>query len=84
MPFTVEVEFDEDTFNMRHTSIRAFKVLDGLALMFTDISESKRVEEELRKSEERYRTLVENSPNAISVSIDDVYAIIGAFRDVKE
>ena len=79
-PLTVEAAFDEDTFNIRHTSIRAFRVLDGLALMFTDISESKRVEEELRKSEERYRTIVENSPNAISVSVDDVIVYVNQKR----
>ena len=41
-----------------------------------DITDRKRVDDELKESEERYRTLVESSPNAVSVTVGDtiVYA----------
>ena len=48
----------------------------GMIGVGKEITQRRQAEEELRESEERYRTLVENSPNAISVTIGNtiVYA----------
>jgi PAS domain S-box-containing protein len=57
-------------------SLISFRGKRANQVFLRDITDRKRMEEELRESEERYRTLVENSPNAISVLIGDtiVYA----------
>jgi hypothetical protein len=39
-------------FGNRHLSVRAFRVVEGLGLIFSDITERKRVEEKLKQSEE--------------------------------
>ncbi|MCX9083511.1 MAG: PAS domain S-box protein [Candidatus Methanoperedens sp.] len=49
----------------RYLNIRAFKVDDGLGLITTDITERKRMGEELIQSEEKYHTLYESSSDAI-------------------
>jgi PAS domain S-box-containing protein len=39
-------------FGNRHLSVRAFRVAEGLGLIFTDITERKRIEEKLKQGEE--------------------------------
>ena len=52
-------------------SIRAFKVGEGLGIITTDVTYRKQMDEQLRKSEENYRTLLESSLDAITVSVDN-------------
>ena len=40
--------------------------IDGAVLSFIDIADLKKHEEELRREEEKYRTLAENSPDVIA------------------
>src|SRR6185369_1100190 len=40
----------------------------GLSIFFRDISERKRAEEAIRKSEERYRALIEQASDAIMIT----------------
>ncbi|MFO7914656.1 MAG: PAS domain S-box protein [Candidatus Krumholzibacteriales bacterium] len=57
--------------------IKAVKLLgeDRILAVVRDITERKRVEEELRRSEQRYRNIVENSHEAIMI-IDDNFKLI--------
>ena len=69
-PETLEAIMENETVGKRYYSIRIFKVLSGIGLIMTDITDQRSIQNELEQSEERYRTLVEDSPNAISVLVD--------------
>jgi PAS domain S-box-containing protein len=57
---------DELILNLKYRninlSVRAFKTGEGLGLIFTNITDRKRAEDRLRKSEQRFRDLVELLP----------------------
>jgi PAS domain S-box-containing protein len=49
-------------------SVKAFKVGDGLGLITTDITERKKMEEELKASEEKFRSIFENAPIGLALA----------------
>ncbi|MCK4964098.1 MAG: PAS domain S-box protein, partial [Dehalococcoidia bacterium] len=50
-----------------HLEVRAFKVGDGLGIVTADITERKRMEDELRESEEKLRIMFESIRDGITV-----------------
>ena len=52
-------------------AIRAFKVGDGLGVITTQVTYRKQMEEQLRKSEKKYRALLESNLDAVTVSVDN-------------
>ena len=56
-PFQVEETILHPRYATRHISIKAFKVQDGMGMIFSDITERKKAEEELRHYSERLRAM---------------------------
>jgi PAS domain S-box-containing protein len=49
-------------------SQKAFKMGEGLGIITTDITERKKIENELRENEERFRSIFENAPIGMSLT----------------
>ena len=79
-PEIIEANMENETVGKRYYSIRVFKVLNGLGLIMTDITDQRNIQNALEQSEERYRTLVESSPNAISVLVDNKIVYVNKKR----
>jgi signal transduction histidine kinase len=56
-PFQVEETILHPRYATRHISIKAFKVQDGMGMIFSDITERKKAEDELRHYSERLRAM---------------------------
>jgi PAS domain S-box-containing protein len=64
-PFSTEDIVPHPKFGNIHLRVRAFKAGNGLGMIISDITERKRGEESLQESEERFRYVLENSPDMI-------------------
>jgi PAS domain S-box-containing protein len=74
-PFYLDELIPDPKYGNIQVSVRAFKADKGLGLIFTNITERKRAEASLRKSEKRFRELIELLP-AMVVETDKQGKII--------
>lgn len=63
---SIQVEYYIDEMKAWY-DVRAYRIEDQVTLYFTDCSKRKEMEHELRESERRYKSLVEHTPETISV-----------------
>jgi PAS domain S-box-containing protein len=70
-PSTVGVRYEDDVLWLTISAVPTFalpsSLPDGVVATFVDVSHSRQIEESLRQSEQRYRRLVDNAPDAIVV-----------------
>jgi len=67
VPLPIEDVAPGSRFGDIRLNVKAFKAGSGLGVIAADITEQKRVEEELRRKEEHFRSLIENSLDAVGV-----------------
>jgi len=70
-PFTYDDLIPHQEDQGRHITLRLFKVGQGLGLIATDISESKRVQRELEESERNLQLLVDHIPDTFYIADRD-------------
>jgi len=75
-PFFNDDHVFDPRFGGIHVALSVFKVGDGLGIIHTDITDRKQMEEELRKSEERHRSLLEASMDAVFVLDETSYLYV--------
>ncbi|MDV2884092.1 PAS domain S-box protein [Alkalihalophilus pseudofirmus] len=63
---SIQVEYYIDEMKAWY-DVRAYRIEDQVTLYFTDCSKRKEMEHDLRESERRYKSLVEHTPETISV-----------------
>jgi PAS domain S-box-containing protein len=61
-PFITDRIVPPEIYGNKIVSQKAFKVGDGLGIITSDITDRKRMEDELKESEEKFRSIFENAP----------------------
>ncbi len=69
-PLLLEDIIPNEDFGDQSLNIKVFKVNDGIGMIFSDTTESKRARLELEESEEKYRQLIEQSKDGVALVQD--------------
>jgi PAS domain S-box-containing protein len=78
-PYFDEFNIMHHKLGIRHLTLKAFKVKDGLGVISTDITERKRMEMALRESEERFKTICSNiSDIVMTIDLETNFTLISS------
>ena len=76
-PYSVETVLSHSERGEIQMYISAFRVGGGMGLILQDISERKRIEEELLSSEKRYHDYIDNAPDGmLIVNAEGIYTMV--------
>lgn len=64
-PAFLDISLPHSTVGKMYVSVKAFKVGEGLGVIYTDITARKKAEEALRRSEHKFKSVSENAPDII-------------------
>lgn len=76
IPFHIDELTSHPLTGDKYIEVKAFKVGDGLGVIFTDITQRKRAEEEIRTAHERFLTVLNSIDATVYVSDMDTYEIL--------
>jgi PAS domain S-box-containing protein len=84
-PFQVEEAIMHPRFALRHTSIKVFKVQDGMGCVVTDITQRVETEQKLKENEERLRAFMESATDTFNIwdsNLDLIYTTEKGLREL--
>jgi PAS domain S-box-containing protein len=83
-PFSVDEAIIHPRYAIRHISIKAFKVQDGMGQVVTDITERVEAEKKLKENEERLRSFMESATDVLNIWNSNLDLVYTSEKGVKE
>jgi signal transduction histidine kinase len=83
-PFSVDEAIIHPRYAIRHISIKAFKVQDGMGQVVTDITQRVEAEQKLKANEERLRSFMESATDIFNIWDSNLDLVYTPEKGVKE
>ena len=83
-PFQVHEAIVHPRFTVRHISIKAFKVQDGMGQVVTDITQRVEAERKLKENEERLRSFMESATDTFNIWDSNLDLVYTPEKGIKE